>query len=65
MKGKLHPTNDVTINPSGNESILDIIAYWREPAALRAHRPQRGNPRRSGRSHDERHPSHCGGRTDS
>jgi secreted PhoX family phosphatase len=25
MKGKLHPTNDVTINPSGNPSILDLI----------------------------------------
>jgi hypothetical protein len=26
MKGKLHPTNDVTINPSGNESVRDVIA---------------------------------------
>ncbi len=26
MKGKSHPTNDVTINPSGNESIIDVIA---------------------------------------
>jgi len=25
MKGKLHPTNDVTLNPSGNESILQVI----------------------------------------
>ena len=26
MKGKLHPRNDQTINPSGNESIHDVIA---------------------------------------
>ena len=26
MKGKLHPANDVTINPSGNESIQQIIS---------------------------------------
>ncbi len=25
MKGHLHPKNDITINPSGNESILDVI----------------------------------------
>jgi len=25
MKGSQHPTNEVTINPSGNESILDVI----------------------------------------
>ncbi|MBW4626524.1 MAG: PhoX family phosphatase [Brasilonema octagenarum HA4186-MV1] len=25
MKGSLHPKNDVTINPSGNESILNVI----------------------------------------
>ncbi|MFQ4145224.1 PhoX family phosphatase [Chlorogloeopsis sp. ULAP02] len=25
MKGSLHPKNDVTINPSGNESIRDVI----------------------------------------
>ncbi|WP_414552994.1 PhoX family protein [Anabaena sp. CCY 0017] len=25
MKGRLHPKNDITINPSGNESILDVI----------------------------------------
>lgn len=25
MKGKLHPTNDVALNPSGNESIRDVI----------------------------------------
>jgi secreted PhoX family phosphatase len=25
MKGHLHPKNNVTINPSGNESILDVI----------------------------------------
>jgi secreted PhoX family phosphatase len=25
MKGKTHPTNDVTLNPSGNESIRDVI----------------------------------------
>ena len=24
MKGINHPTNDVTLNPSGNESILDV-----------------------------------------
>lgn len=26
MKGKSHPTNDLTLNPSGNESIHDVIA---------------------------------------
>lgn len=26
MKGQQHPTNEVTINPSGNESILDVIS---------------------------------------
>jgi len=26
MKGRQHPTNDVTLNPSGNESIRDVIA---------------------------------------
>ncbi len=26
MKGKNHPTNDLTLNPSGNESIHDVIA---------------------------------------
>ena len=26
MKGKSHPTNDLTINPSGNPSIHDVIA---------------------------------------
>ena len=26
MKGKSHPTNDLTLNPSGNESIIDVIA---------------------------------------
>ena len=26
MKGKQHPTNEITINPSGNDSIRDIIA---------------------------------------
>ncbi|MEF8718894.1 MAG: PhoX family phosphatase [Candidatus Accumulibacter necessarius] len=25
MKGKAHPSNDLTINPSGNESIFDVI----------------------------------------
>ncbi|MTJ09729.1 PhoX family phosphatase [Anabaena sp. UHCC 0204] len=25
MKGQFHPKNDITINPSGNESILDVI----------------------------------------
>lgn len=25
MKGTQHPRNDVTINPSGNESIHDVI----------------------------------------
>jgi uncharacterized protein len=28
MKGNKHPKNDVTINPSGNESIRDIIARF-------------------------------------
>ncbi len=26
MKGSKHPKNDLTVNPSGNESILDVIA---------------------------------------
>jgi secreted PhoX family phosphatase len=26
MKGNVHPANEITINPSGNESILDIIS---------------------------------------
>ena len=26
MKGIHHPTNDLTLNPSGNESILDVAA---------------------------------------
>ncbi len=26
MKGTKHPTNEVTLNPSGNESILDVIS---------------------------------------
>lgn len=30
MKGNKHPTNDITINPSGNESILDVIARANE-----------------------------------
>ena len=25
MKGKFHPKNNITLNPSGNESILDVI----------------------------------------
>ena len=29
MKGSSHPKNDVTINPSGNESILDVISRAR------------------------------------
>ncbi len=30
MKGKLHPVNDVTLNPSGNESINDVISQVNE-----------------------------------
>ena len=33
MKGIHHPGNDVTINPSGNESIRDVIGRT-DPANL-------------------------------
>ena len=53
MKGKKHPTNNITINPSDNDSILDIISrasVGRRP--LRPHRNQHCDSRDARRRDD-------------